>query len=168
MAAVGALFMRRSLLPVCLLWPVITAAAAYADHGPNIVIPGRPDVPIIIDGVYASWGVAVSDWGLYRPGAVPVTIIPGPYPPPPYRKARPYFPSLGGKPYSGRYDIEPPADRQLPKPAEAYHRSWSAESPDVPPTQYAPSPPMMIAPEVNVDPYRDERRDRPDFPRRRR
>jgi hypothetical protein len=60
----------------------------------------------------------------------------------------------------------------LPKPAQSFHRSWSAESPDVPPTQYAPSPPMLISPEVNVNtpPYDGENRPNrpPNYPPRRR
>lgn len=132
--------------------------AAHADSGPNFVMPGRPDVPIIINGINASYGVAESDFGLYRPGAVPVTIYPSPYAAPVvpnrpvhYRVPAPYYPSLGGKPYRGRLEIEPPADRPLPKPAQAFQRSWSAESPKVPATEYAPSPPMFINPEVNFN-----------------
>lgn len=128
------------------------------DSGPNFVVPGRPHVPIVINGINASYGVAESDFGLYRPGAVPVTIYPSPYAAPliprkpvNYRPPAPYYPSLGGKPYRGRLEIEPPADRPLPQPAQSFRREWSAESPDVPPTQYAPSPPMMISPEVNFN-----------------
>ena len=134
-------------------------AARAQDSGPNFVVPGRPNVPIVINGINASYGVAESDFGLYRPGAVPVTIYPSPYAAPlipnkpvRYRVPAAYYPSLGGKPYRGRLEIEPPANRPAPQPAQSFHRSWSAESPDVPPTQYAPSPPMLISPEVNVNP----------------
>lgn len=133
--------------------------ARAQDSAPNFVVPSRPNVPIIINGINASYGVAESDFGLYRPGAVPVTIYPSPYAAPlipnkpvNYRPPAPYYPSLGGKPFRGRLEIEPPADRPPPKPAESFSRSWSAESPDVPPTQYAPSSPMLISPEVNVNP----------------
>jgi hypothetical protein len=131
-----------------------------ADHGPVLVVPGRPNIPVPINGYNAAWGVVESDWGLYRPGAPPgVTVYPSPFVPPlqperpvRYTPASRYFPTLGTKPFVGRLEIEPSPDRPLPKPAEAYSRSWSAESPDVPPTQYAPTPPMMISPEVNVNP----------------
>jgi hypothetical protein len=150
-------------------------ADARADHGPVLVVPGRPHIPVPINGYNAAWGVVDGGWGLYRPGAAPgVTVYPSPYVPPleperpvRYRPASPYFPTLGTKPFVGRLEIEPPANRPMPKPAEGYSRSWSAESMDVPPTQYAPTPPMMISPEVNVNgPYPDDRRHR-EPPRRR-
>jgi hypothetical protein len=135
-------------------WSCVTAAflaavaSARADHAPAFVVPGRPDVPVMINGMDASWGIAEGDWGLYRPGAIPVTVIPSPYaaPPPP---ARHYYPSLGGIPYKGRHEIEPPANRRPPPPAEPYYRSWSSQSdPYTPVTEYAPSPPIVVAPEI--------------------
>ncbi len=131
---------------------------ARADHGPLLVVPGRPNVPVPINGYNAAWGVVSGDWGLYRPGAPPgVTVYPSPYVPPleperpvRYRPPVGYFPTMGTRPQMGRLEVEPPANRPMPKPAEAYSRSWSAESMDVPPTQYAPTPPMMISPEINT------------------
>jgi len=41
-----------------------TTWAALADGAPVIVIPGRPGVPIIINGVDASYAVVEGDWGL--------------------------------------------------------------------------------------------------------
>jgi hypothetical protein len=151
--------MRSAVVAFGVASAVAGSVAAHADSGPNFVVPGRPNIPIVINGINASYGVAQSDFGLYRPGAVPVTIYPSPYaaplipvPPVRYRPPRAYYPSLGGKPYQlGRLEIEPPPDRPLPKPAQGFSRSWSAESPDVPPTQYAPSPPMMISPEINLN-----------------
>lgn len=135
------------------------AEETRADHGPVIVVPGRPNIPVPINGFNAAWGVAESDWGLYRPGAAPgVTIYPSPYVPPlqpekpvRYTPASRYFPTMGTKPFVGRLEIEPGPNRPMPKPAEAYSRSWSVESPNVPPTQYAPSSDMMISPEVNLN-----------------
>jgi hypothetical protein len=137
-------------------WAGITAA--HADHAPVLVVPGRPNVPVPINGYNAAWGVVEGGWGLYRPGAAPgVTVYPSPYVPPlepeppvRYRPPAHYFPTLGTQPFVGRLEIEPPANRPMPKPAEGYSRSWSAESMDVPPTQYAPTPPMMISPEINT------------------
>lgn len=149
-----------------------------ADNGPVIVVPGRPHVPVPINGFNAAYGIVEGDWGLYRPGAAPgITVWPSPFVPPleperpvRYRPASPYFPTLGTRPIVGRLEIEPPANRPLPKPAESYSRSWSAESPDVPPTDYAPQSqyPMMISPEVNINGPDDRRRPHHfDSPRRR-
>lgn len=170
--------MRSVALALGMAFAVADAIEVRAqDSGPNFVVPSRPHVPIVINGINASYGVAESDFGLYRPGAVPVTIYPSPYAEPlipskpvRYRVPAPYFPSLGSKPFRGRVEIEPPADRPLPKPAQSFQRSWSAESPDVPPTQYAPTPPMLISPEVNVNqPWNGPGpRPEPPFPPRRR
>jgi hypothetical protein len=49
----------------------------------------------------------------------------------------------------GRLEIEPPANRKLPQPAEDYYQSWSAQSapqraqPEVP---FYP-PPIIVAPQ---------------------
>ncbi len=127
--------MRSVARTLGVLSAVAGCIEARADGGPNFVVPGRPDVPIVINGINASYGVAESDFGLYRPGAVPVTIYPSPYAAPlipnrpvHYRPPAPYYPSLGGKPFRGRLEIEPPADRPLPKPAQSFQRSWSAQS----------------------------------------
>lgn len=130
----------------------VEPARVRADHQPAFVVPGRNDVPVPINGYNAAWGIVNGEWGLYRPGAVPITVIPSPYPqqlPPPPRR---YFPSLGAAPHSGRYEIEPPANRKQPPPAEEYFRSWSTSSDmDAPVTQDTPTPPMLISPEINLD-----------------
>lgn len=123
----------------------LAVPCARADHQPNYVVPGRPDVPVIINFFDASWGVVEGEWGLYRPGAVAPAVIPAPYVTP-RTQAKPYFPSLGGIPYKGRLEIEPPANRQLPPPAPSYHRSWTSESQNLPVTEYPPMPPMIVAP----------------------
>ena len=43
-----------------------TTSPAFAGGGFDIVIPGRPGVPIIINGVDASYAVVEGDWGLGR------------------------------------------------------------------------------------------------------
>ena len=43
---------------------IATNSAAFAGGGFEIVIPGRPGVPIIINGVDASYAVVEGDWGL--------------------------------------------------------------------------------------------------------
>lgn len=137
---------------------VLSAApCAYADHAPNYVVPGRPDVPVIINFFDASWGVVEGEWGLYRPGAVSPTVIPAPYVMPRV-SAKPYFPSLGGPAYKGRLEIEPPANRQLPPPAPSYHRSWSSESQNLPATEYTPTQPVIVGGDVDVNNFDRRRR----------
>ena len=51
------------------------AGPAFAQRIPSVVIPGRPDVPVIINGMDASWSVVEGDYGLDRPiGMVPTVI----------------------------------------------------------------------------------------------
>jgi hypothetical protein len=112
----------------------LAPAAAYADSGPVIVIPSRPGVPIIINGRDASYAVVEGDWGLSRPGAVPVTVIGGSpiLPNPVYSRRNSYHPRYGRAPLRGRNEVEPPADRALPEPAEDFSRSWSTSSDPIP------------------------------------
>jgi hypothetical protein len=136
------------------------ADAARADHAAVYVVPGRADVPVVIHGYDASWGVVSGDWGLHRPGAGYVTVYPSPFAPPPYqRPVMRYFPSLGSVPQVGRHEINPPAHRPLPPRAQPFHQSWSAESDFGPVTDYAPMGPMIVAPEVDTSrPRRPPRR----------
>jgi hypothetical protein len=119
---------------------VMTASPAFAQRAPEIVIPGKPGVPVYINGIDASWGVVEGDFGLDRPGMVTPTVI--------YRpvttvalpvETRGYFPKTGQRPGYGRLEIVPPHDRPLPPPAPTYYRSWSSgSSSSAPVTQYAP------------------------------
>ena len=104
-----------------------TTLAASADSGPVIVIPGRPGIPIIINGVDASYAVVEGDWGLARGTHVQPTVYGGRYVDPEPHVGH-YYPSLGHTPGYGRLEIEPPANRKLPPQAESYSRSWSAQS----------------------------------------
>jgi hypothetical protein len=45
---------------------VATTVTALADTGPLIVIPGKPGVPVIINGRDASYAVVEGEWGLAR------------------------------------------------------------------------------------------------------
>lgn len=112
--------------------------ARAGDEGPVIVIPSRPGVPVVINGRDASYAVVEGDWGLARPGAVPVVVIGGSplLPNPVYTRRNSYHPRYGRAPLRGRQEIEPAADRPLPDPAESYSRSWSTSS-DV---THAPTP----------------------------
>ena len=121
---------------------------ARADHGPVIVVPGRPDVPVMINGVDASWSVIEGDRGLYRPGHGSITIYGDPplavgYPPPGY------FPSTGRRPRVGRREILPRSAGRRPLPAESFYRAWSAESGAKPAVEAYPPydpPPVIPAP----------------------
>jgi hypothetical protein len=126
-----------------------TAGAAWAQStGPVIAIPGRPGVPVIINGVDASYAVVEGDFGLGKGVHMQPTVYGGRY-----VDVEPsvghYYPSLGHVPGYGRLEIEPPANRKLPKPAPSYDRSWSAQSapplaqPEVP----LYPPPVIVAPQ---------------------
>jgi hypothetical protein len=125
-----------------------TAAAALADSSPVLVIPGRPGVPIIINGVDASYAVVEGDWGLGKGVHVTPTVYGGRYVDPTPNVGH-YYPSDGRMPGYGRLEIEPPSNRRLPQPAQSYHQSWSAQStpqavqPQVP---FYP-PPVILAPQ---------------------
>jgi hypothetical protein len=125
-----------------------TSGAALADSAPVLVIPGRAGVPIIINGIDASYAVVEGDWGLGKNVHVTPTIYGG-------RVADPvpnvghYYPSAGHVPGYGRLEIEPPANRALPQPAESYHQSWSAQSTPQPVQPEVPfyPPPVIFAPQ---------------------
>jgi hypothetical protein len=124
--------------------------AAFAGGGFEIVIPGRPGVPVIINGVDASYRVVEGDWGLAKNTHVQPTVYGGRYVDPVPNVGR-YFPSAGRMPGYGRLEIEPPANRKLPQPAESYHQSWSAQSAPLPAQSNVPAdPPAIIyAPQDN-------------------
>ena len=56
-----------------------TTSTAFAGGGFEIVIPGRPGVPIIINGVDASYAVVEGDWGLGKGAQVQPTVYGGRY-----------------------------------------------------------------------------------------
>jgi hypothetical protein len=137
--------MRFVQVALCL---AVMTSPALAQREPQIVIPGRRDVPVIINGVNASWGVVVGEFGLDRPGEMAPVVI---YQPlllsTPYYVPS-YFPKDGRKPGYGRLEINPPPDRPLPSPAPSYYRSWSSQSAPGPVTTYPeyPMPPVVVAP----------------------
>lgn len=135
--------MRATFATIILL---ATTAAASADPV-ALVIPGRPGVPIIINGVDASYAVVEGDWGLARGVHVQPTVYGGRLIDPNPHVGR-YFPSAGERPGYGRLEIEPPANRRLPQPAESYHQSWSAQSDMTPPAQ--PEVPLYPPPVIGA------------------
>ena len=130
-----------------------TTLPAFAGGGFDIVIPGRPDVPIIINGIDASYAVVEGEWGLGRGEQVQPTIYGGRYVDPQPNVGH-YYPSAGHRPGYGRLEIEPPANRRLPQPAESYHQSWSAQSAPLPAQSNVPVNP----PEIIYAPDYDRRR----------
>jgi hypothetical protein len=75
---------------------------------------------------------------------------------------------MGLQPGYGRLEIEPPANRKLPQPAESYHQSWGASSAPLPPQMDVPvnPPPVILAPEINDHPRRPRPRPRAEIPGR--
>jgi hypothetical protein len=143
---------------VALALSIAMTPAALAGGGFEIVIPGRPGVPVIINGVDASYAVVEGDWGLGKGTHVQPTVYGGRYIDPVPRVGH-YYPSAGRMPGYGRLEIEPPANRKLPQPAEGYHESWSAQSAPLPAQSNVPVNP----PEIIYAPQDDRRR--PPFPR---
>lgn len=126
-------------VPAILLAAAFAASPALAQRAPEIVIPGKPGVPVYINGIDASWGVVEGDFGLDRPGMVTPTVVWRPLlVDAPSRAALGYHPATGKRPGYGRLEVVPPPDRPLPPPAPTYYRSWSSGSGAGPVTEYAP------------------------------
>ncbi len=121
--------------------------AASANDGFSVVIPGRPGVPVVINGLDASYAVVESDWGLAKNVHMQPTVYGG-RPIGPEPRVGHYYPSAGKMPGYGRLEQEPPANRKLPPRAESYHESWSAQS--APPVVQPPVP--MDPPQVLIAP----------------
>jgi hypothetical protein len=134
---------------LALLFSIAMTVTAGADTGPLIVIPGKPGVPVIINGRDASYAVVEGEWGLAKHfknadrvyGGWDGYVVPA---------VGHYYPTAGRTPGYGRLEIEPPANRALPQPAESYSRSWSAQSAPPAPQQHydVPEypPPIIEAP----------------------
>ena len=149
--------MRAFALVAILIGP---PSAACAADGFEIVVPGRPGVPIIINGIDASYTVIEGEWGLARGVHVQPTIYGGRY----VAERQPsdvghYYPTMGLRPGYGRLEVEPPANRKLPQPAESYYRSWGAHSMPLPAQMDVPlnPPPVIVAPQIELDPRRRPR-----------
>lgn len=140
--------MRLSLATLLL---TVTATAAYAQREPQIVVPGKPGVPVYINGVDASWAIVEGEFGLDRPNQVAPTIIWRPYLVTAPYGVPGYFPADGRRPGYGRLEINPPAHRRLPRPAPTFYRTWSSESAPTPATdpQSIQEMPVIVEPNVN-------------------
>jgi hypothetical protein len=134
----------RLFLALCAA-SMASAMPARAQTGPVIVIPGKPGVPVMINGVIADGAVVYGDWGLARPnnsGLVIEGLVEYAEP----WDARGYYPKTGRKPRVGRLEID--SRKIRPRPT-SFHRDWSAASEfRAPVTQYPPfdPPPVIMAP----------------------
>ena len=133
----------KSALFCSLIVGIVAAAdSAGAQTEPVIVVPGRPGVPVIMNGVDVSGAIIEGEFGLNRPDSgYPRTVIMRYWPPDHYRNPGPYFPATGHKPQYGRREIIPPPDRQMPVPAKRFYRDWSIESAPGPASTPAPYDP---------------------------
>jgi hypothetical protein len=136
--------MRAGIALAILLGTSWTASAS--DSGFVIVIPGRPGVPIMINGVDASYAVVEGDWGLARGIQMQPTIFGGRAVDPEPHVGH-YYPSSGRLPGYGRLEIESPGK---PKPPEAFHQSWSAQS--APSQAQEPAVPLYPPPIITAPP----------------
>ena len=138
--------MRALLTSIGLCAAVAGALPARAQTGPVIVVPGRPDVPVTINGLVVNGAIVYGDWGLARPGHGAL-LIEGPIGyETPYGTPG-YFPATGRRPRSGRQEYDPP--RRGPRPNTNFRRDWSIESDfSRPVTEYPPfdPPPVVLAP----------------------
>ncbi len=140
---------RALLLLIGTTLPALSPASA--NDGFSVVIPGRAGVPIVINGVDASWAVVEGDWGLAKNIHVQPTVYggrivdPGP-------QVGHYYPSAGHIPGYGRLEIQPPADRKLPPRAQSFHQSWSVHSTPQPAQSDVPfnPPAVIVAPEIGA------------------
>ena len=137
------------LVATALLLLAVTASPALAQREPEIVIPGKPGVPVIINGIDASYGIVEGEFGLDRPGLVAPTVVYRPlltsYP---NGVVPGYYPKDGKRPGYGRLEIIPPPDRPLPPPAPTYYRSWSSSSGNSAPVTIMP--PNYPTPNLDV------------------
>lgn len=124
----------------------VSASAAVAQGAPEIVVPGKPGVPVYINGIDASWGIVEGEFGLDRPNAPPPTVVWRPYLIPLPYVMRSYYPASGKRPGYGRLEILPPPNRRLPPPAPTYYRNWLSESAPGPVTEYPAYAPIAVAP----------------------
>lgn len=131
-------------------------SAALAGEGFERVIPGRPGVPVLMNGIDISYAIVEGDFGLGKGVHNQPTVFGGRV-----IDLEPnvghYYPSAGLTPGYGRMEIEPPANRKLPQPAESFHQSWSAQSNQQPAQPAQPEvpfypPPVIVAPRSGMPP----------------
>jgi len=148
------------ILSGCLFGSVL--AHAESDSGTYVVIPGRPDVPVIVNpyGFDASYTIVEGDFGLNKPAMGNASIVVGPHVVAVPGPRHYYFPHSDEMPGYGRYEVVPPPNRPLPPPAQSYSRSWGTAS-DPLPASTDPPYPMTVNPVVGPwGPWQGGRHDR--------
>src|ERR1700751_345244 len=143
-----------------ILLMAVTASPAFAQRAPQIVIPGKPGVPVYINGIDASWGIVEGEFGLDRPGEMTPVVIYRPLVVAMPANALSYHPKTGNRPGYGRLEIVPPADRGPPPSAPTYFRTSQAGSAPRRVTDYAPYP----VPPVEITPRYGRRNNKPPEP----
>src|SRR5438477_4441628 len=112
-------FNLRGIATIAVAALLAGPVVARADHQPVVVVPGKPGVPVIVDGVDISGAAIYGDWGLHRAGHGRRLIDGGGPAYGPYWPGG-YYPATGLTPAYGRREAEPPAHRHLPLPAPGY------------------------------------------------
>ena len=138
-------------------WICCTATAlaqSSGDSGTAVVIPGRPDVPVIVNafGFDASYTVVEGDFGLNKPAMINPQIVAGPrvvFDPPPRRF---YFPQSDAAPRVGRDEVLPPHGQRVTQPPQTIERNWGAAS-DPLPASSDPTYPVNIDASPYVGPW---------------
>jgi hypothetical protein len=159
MGAGGGALAALGRIVVALVAMGVGSAHAGHDTEPVIVVPGRPGVPIIVDGQDVRGAVIEGEWGLARghtgltiirprsmiyPGSVGRSMYTG-------QPVGRFFPGTGREPRMGRREVIPPPNRVLPPRAESFERRWSSESQPLPPTSEQMRFPLPLV-GVTVDP----------------
>jgi hypothetical protein len=126
-----------------------SAPAGAAEFSPVFVVPGKPGVPVIINGWDASYTVVEGDFGLDRPNQVNPVIVGNPLIAPVPTPYSAYYPRAGHRPGYGRFEVEPPPNRRLPPPAPSYHRYWQSGSQPLPATLDPPAHPPDVSVNIN-------------------
>ncbi len=121
---------------------------ADSDSGTLVVIPGRPDVPVIVNpyGFDASYTIVEGDFGLGKPVQANAHIVVGPHVVPVPGPRRYYFPHAEHMPGYGRDEVLPPPGRRVTQPPQSIDRSWGAASDPLPASTDPPYP-------ITVQPY---------------
>src|SRR5438105_13230173 len=126
---------------------IAMTSSALGSDGFDLGIPGRPGVPVSINGIDVSYAIVEGTFGLGKDIQFQPTIYGGRYVDYAPNVGH-YNPSSGHAPGYGRLEIEPPANRKLPQPAERYFQSWSEQSAQQPAQSDVPlnPPPIIYAP----------------------
>lgn len=138
---------------------VMAGPEAGAECAPVLVVPGRPEIPAVVNHFDARWAVVEGECGLNRPGHMAPVVIGGRFVGPPHASLRRagYFPRTGQKPALGRVEVDTPPSSAT---AEDYSRSWSVDPARVPPADLPPpsvatgeegalaNPPIVVVPQV--------------------